>query len=703
MSNLPQRVGNYKIERAIGKGGTSQVLLGRHLTLEDRLVAVKLLLSQDNESIERFAREANIASRLRHENIVQIYDHGYQPPYYYTVMEYVPGGSLRGQLKEGRGLPLETALHVFRSAGIALDYSHAHGVIHRDVSPGNILLEQNTARVLLIDFGIARESGKSGLTTVGNVMGTPGYLSPEHASSATAVTHLSDIFGLGVVLFEMLTGTLPWNHYPGMPPDSNGGAFSAPMSLRQRGVELPQDVDRIIRTMLAFDPAKRYPNAQAAIEELERVLHRHTSTTQIILPGQDGNKKEPGKNERLAIPLSVPATVAEPHPVERVLAIDLLKGPLQEARRRADTLSDPLEIAALLNQWSSEGPFRRRLLGRLATLRRVTSTNIYFYTLRVLYETRSPAVDVEEPDRKAISPPELEKSVDRWEVKLPAANEFKDAGGGTVRLPGSLAVVLCSNCGGIGKTICPRCEGRQRIMVTPEEQGEGQDAAPGKRPAPRPPNNQANSLAPTAVATLQPPMAGPTLVPCPDCNGSGGLRCKPCDGVGRMIQHKVTTWSRKATELKHQDDLPQVEEAWLRQNCQEREVYREQKSGGLRPEWQAIPQLAETLAKAQAPLNPDTRVALSELVVTFIPVTEIVFDLGEARAPAPQPNQNGKQKKPAKPADAGLYSWYIYGFENRLPKDWRFLNWDRVISLIMLALALVLLALFVLALTRMLV
>src|SRR5919109_2667036 len=120
MSNVPQRIGNYQLERQIGKGGMSEVWLGRHRSLENRLIAVKLLLSQDQEWIERFTREANITSRLRHEYIVQIYDHGYQHPYYYTVMEYVAGGALRELLKGHRALPLALALQVFRCAGAAL-------------------------------------------------------------------------------------------------------------------------------------------------------------------------------------------------------------------------------------------------------------------------------------------------------------------------------------------------------------------------------------------------------------------------------------------------------------------------------------------------------------------------------------------------------------------------------------------------------
>jgi hypothetical protein len=670
MTNLPTRVGNYQLERQIGKGGMSEVWLARHRLLDDRQVAVKLLLTQDAEWIERFTREAQITSRLRHEHIIQIYDHGYQHPYYYTVMEYVAGGALRELLQGHRPLPLELALHVFRCAGAALDYAHAHGVIHRDVSPGNILLEQGTNRVLLTDFGIARESGKVGLTTVNKLMGTPGYLSPEHASSAAAVTHLSDIYSLGVVLFEMLSGALPWNHNPGM-PNSSGGPFEPPMSLRSRGVQgLPTDVDRIIQTMLAIDPAKRYPSARAAIEDLERVLTRHTSPTQVVNPA-------PGDGAGAALRPRAPLTqVVEPHPVEKVLRPDLLKGPLQQARKRAEELHDPQAIAALLDRWSSEGMFRRKLLGRQAALHRITSTNIYFYTLRVLYEIREPAQTIEEPDHQALPIP-LEKEEDRWSVGLPAPKGFADDSGGTVRLPGSTRVIACQGCGGIGKTICPRCQGKQRISA--RQPNSDRRTASGAMPA---------RTGGTSAAT---PAA--LLIPCPDCSGTGGLPCTHCEGAGRLVQKKTITWRRRAVTLKAHDDLPRVDEQWLVRSCAPNEVYCEQQPGGLRPEWRLIPGLKTLIDAALAAADEHTRIALSEVAIAFIPVTEIVFDLGgHPRSAA----QQGTGKPPAPASDAGLYRWHIYGFENRLPRDWRFLNLDRI-GLVFFAL------LFVLALAGLLV
>ena len=118
MTSVPQRIGNYQLERQIGKGGMSEVWLGRHRSLENRLVAIKLLLSQDSEWIDRFQREANITSRMRHEHIIQIFDHGYQPPFHYTVMEYVAGGALRTLQKPGQPLPLDAQHAVMLGQGV---------------------------------------------------------------------------------------------------------------------------------------------------------------------------------------------------------------------------------------------------------------------------------------------------------------------------------------------------------------------------------------------------------------------------------------------------------------------------------------------------------------------------------------------------------------------------------------------------------
>lgn len=670
-TNTPQRIGNFTVDRQIGKGGMSEVWLAHHRSLANRQVAIKLLLSQDEEWAERFTREAELTSRLHHPNIVKIYDHGFQPPFHYTVMEYVPGGALRNILEQRKPLPLDLALHIFRGAGDALDYAHSQGVTHRDVSPGNILIEQSTGRVLLTDFGIARESGKPGMTTINKVMGTPGYLSPEHASSATAVTHLSDIYSLGVVLYEMIAGRLPWDHNPGM-PDQSGGPFLPPKPLHEVGVQsVPADFERVMQTLLAIDPTKRYPSAQAAVQDIDRVLSRHTSKTQVV----SGSGNAVVAAQSIAAPSSAP--LAEPHPVEVALGVDLIKGPMQEAEQHAAALT-PQVIRRILDEWSSKSRLRRPLLGRQANIHRITHTNVYFYSLRVLYESRTPIKTVEEPDHAA-APVPFEREIDRWSVELPAPAGFEKDEGDTVRLPGSMRVIACPECSGVGKCQCPRCKGQGRVKRTV-------NSPPVPVPVDEKPAHEAASDDKAITAVAAPAKKAITLVPCPECGGAGGIRCKRCDGVGRLLEKKTTTWRRWPETLENYDDLPNLDEQWLRKNCEMKEVYREQQIKDVRPEWLQVPELKELVDAMQARWDADTRVALSEVSVSFIPITEIVFDLG-AEPVAPDPDAEEPDATPQQT----LYSWYIYGFENKLPNDWRFLNWDRVLAVIAVGASVILL------------
>lgn len=662
MSNIPEQIGNYRLIKEIGRGASSEVWLAEHKDLAQHHVAIKILMSQDRESIQRFNREAALASRLRHPNIARVYDYGYAQPYYYTVIEYIAGGSLKQMLKNQGRLQLAQAISIFKQVAAALDYAHKLQIVHRDISPGNLLVEQDTGLALLTDFGIAREQGRS-ITTTNAIMGTPDYWSPEHTHSAISVTRLSDIYSLGAVFYHMLTGDLPFTADQKSPTERS---FAAPIALRERGIkDAPPDLERIVQTLLAVEPSKRYGTAGAAAVELERLFERHQADT-VLNVGQLGP----------TLATTFESSGIEPNDVEKFLGPDLIKPPLQRAYQRAEELRQPVAIARLLGQWASQDRMRlrERRLGRLARLHKSTSHNVHFYTLRVLFERRSAEQLVEEPDRKAQSFP-VERERGRWEVSLPDPTGFEDDSGGRVALPGSTRVVVCAPCKGQGTTICPRCNGRQRIYISrPTAQSVANTAAgatssrglanaaattsSGAGSAARPAQSSSGSLAATPS-----PVGERVLIPCPECSGRGGVTCAACEEVGRMIQRRIFSWQRKVATLQGNDDLPNVDEAWLRRTCEPEVIYTERHQDGLRAEWSLVPFLREMVEAVQARTDDHTRIVLSELSVSFIPLTEIVFDLGEGRR---GPN---------------LIRLPIYGFNNVIHSDWRLLDWQRVIAI----------------------
>ncbi|MGH9057739.1 MAG: protein kinase domain-containing protein, partial [Acidimicrobiales bacterium] len=207
----------YQMVHHIARGGMAQVYLAKDLLL-DRPVALKVLfpeLSVDTAFVERFRREARAAANLTHPNIVSVYDWGQGERTYFIVMEYVNGHTLSSLLREG---PLDPARAASIGADVAaaLDFAHKRGVIHRDVKPGNVLIDESglliheTGQVKVADFGIARAIGASeDLTQTGSVMGTATYFSPEQAQGH-AVDPRSDVYSLGVVLYEMVAGRAPF-------------------------------------------------------------------------------------------------------------------------------------------------------------------------------------------------------------------------------------------------------------------------------------------------------------------------------------------------------------------------------------------------------------------------------------------------------------------------------------------------------------
>ncbi|MBS1241732.1 MAG: protein kinase, partial [Gemmatimonadetes bacterium] len=264
---------DYTIEGEIGRGGMGVVFRARDERLQRR-VAIKVLppeLAFQKEIRERFTREAQTAARLSHPHIVPIHDVGEGKGLVYFIMGLVEGESLGGRLKRRGKLPPEEARRIMKETADALSAAHALSIIHRDIKPDNILLEGTRGRVMVTDFGIAKAlSGSTGhtLTGAGIAIGTPQFMSPEQAAGEKSIDGRSDIYSLGVVTYQMLTGDLPFSA-----PTVAGVLMKqitepAPI-IHERRSEVPEDLSLAVARCLEKDPESRWPTADALRRSLE--------------------------------------------------------------------------------------------------------------------------------------------------------------------------------------------------------------------------------------------------------------------------------------------------------------------------------------------------------------------------------------------------------------------------------------------------
>jgi len=265
-----QTIGSYQIADEIGEGGMAVVYQAYQPQLE-RWVAIKILEATQaggEEFLARFRREARAIAALRHPNILTIYDYGEERGIAYIVMEYVPGGTLKARLS-GQCMEWPDTAALIVPVGRALAYAHSQGIVHRDVKPANILLARPDWP-LLADFGLVKLIGhKRGITRPGMSIGTPAYLSPEQASGEE-IDHRSDIYGLGLVLYELLTGCLPFEAKS--PIDMMLRRLQEPPTPpRQLNPRISPRLEAIILRALARDPAARHPTMETLINELSQV------------------------------------------------------------------------------------------------------------------------------------------------------------------------------------------------------------------------------------------------------------------------------------------------------------------------------------------------------------------------------------------------------------------------------------------------
>ncbi|HMD51785.1 MAG TPA: Stk1 family PASTA domain-containing Ser/Thr kinase, partial [Solirubrobacteraceae bacterium] len=260
--------GRYRVISRVGSGGMADVYLA-HDQLLGREVAVKVLhhhFAEDHEFVERFRREASSAAALSHPNIVGIFDRGEWNGTYYIAMEYVAGSTLKAIVRENGPLDPATGIDIVIQILRAARFAHRRGVVHRDLKPHNVILDEE-GRARVTDFGIAR-AGASDMTLTGSIMGTAQYLSPEQAQGY-AVSATSDLYSVGIILYELLTGVVPFE-----------GDTAVAVAFKQVSAEprppselnpaLPRSLDAVVLRALAKDPTRRYVDAEEFIAVLER-------------------------------------------------------------------------------------------------------------------------------------------------------------------------------------------------------------------------------------------------------------------------------------------------------------------------------------------------------------------------------------------------------------------------------------------------
>ena len=328
---LGKSIGRVRIDKLLARGGMAEVYLGSHLTL-DRPVAIKLLhsyIEEDPLLLERFQREAKVVAGLRHPNIVQIYDFDTTDGHPYIVMEYLKGPTLATYLRHlhqrKKRIPPHQVARLLKGLTAALDYAHGQGVIHRDVKPGNILLHNDTddipldkpltndVEAVITDFGLVRVMNAASQTASGFISGTPAYMSPEQARGDQIDRH-TDIYSLGVVLYEMLAGRVPFD------ADSTLTVLHMQIHTTPPPIPgIPAEVQAVIDRALLKNPADRYQSSsEMAIDYYLSIgMNRQAETIREPYPVRAEPIEHPAPPE-LAIK---PEVASKPEPTPKIEAV----------------------------------------------------------------------------------------------------------------------------------------------------------------------------------------------------------------------------------------------------------------------------------------------------------------------------------------------------------------------------------------------
>lgn len=329
---IGQRLGQYEIVARFGEGGMATVYRARQPSVK-REVAVKVIqpaLAKNETFAQRFERECEVIAQLSHPHIVKMFDYGkmsgvhlrlidseFDPKsnLYYFVMELLTGGNLSNRLGKGI-MPIPEIRKILSQMAPALDYANGKGYIHRDLKPANVLFDDQ-GNAFITDFGIAKmldETNKNSLTQEGTTLGTPSYMSPELWMGEN-IGPWTDIYALGVVLFEMLTGKLPF--VAGTPYRiMHMHVYDPPPSVKRFNPDLPTGMDDVIRRVMAKLPEDRFPTATAMLEEFEAVLGNARAPEIVTTP-----RSEPQPSARSGTAAEKAASSAQPSTPNSVVAV----------------------------------------------------------------------------------------------------------------------------------------------------------------------------------------------------------------------------------------------------------------------------------------------------------------------------------------------------------------------------------------------
>ncbi|MFQ3664387.1 MAG: protein kinase [Chloroflexaceae bacterium] len=593
---------NYRLIERLAQEELATVYRGSHLTLE-RPVQVHILRRTDWVSSGRFQLAARLAARLSHPNLVPVIDAGHDERYgHYLVTPELDAQPLSALLADGR-LPPPLAVRIVTQIAAALDYLHAQQIVHRDVQPANILVTAEGV-AYLTNLSLAAGPDTPDLSSLEEADYLTPYSAPEQRFADGEASPALDIYGLGAVTYHMLSGEVPPD--PGVPLPSLAAVEPALAS-----------ADRVVRRMLLPQPQARFPSASAAATALRQALRGQIdqATTDMEESRWETNA------EWLPNPFETALESALPERFQEYLA---------RARKRADDLHRRDAIRRFLNRWSRDGFFRRRALGQLIQLEQIVSFNVYFYELRVLYETRTEPTPRIRPEAPAEQPRPFQNPADVWQVPVPEMGPFEAVRPREVPLPGSARVFPCNECLGAGKVYCASCKGHGSVEKVSRV------------------SNRDHSRSQETIT-----------VRCPACGGDGRQDCPRCEGGGNLVEDLVFTWSRRAMLFENSDDVEDLPLLAIRKHL---EPVFEGPIDPYKGPWHSVAPLAELLRAVIEAAGDDTRIRHAELTVRGAPITEVEYVLDE------QPRQ-----------------LHLVGFEPQLFGDWSLYNHERIALVVVVA------------------